>query len=54
VTLNEPGIKTFDIISKDEDWKELRKSYNPQFSRLFSEMLQAYKNGDWDQVTVQI
>jgi hypothetical protein len=39
--------RTFDLITEDHDWQELRQGYNAQFFKLFIQMYDSYKKGDW-------
>jgi hypothetical protein len=37
-TLLKEQKKTFDLITEDHDWQELRQGYNAQFFKLFGQM----------------
>ena len=44
----ESGYKsTYDIWSKDPDFKELRRNYDPMFAKKFGEAYKKYIAGDW-------
>lgn len=39
--------RTWDIYSKDNDFKELRRHYDKYFNRKFNEAYKKYISGDW-------
>ena len=44
----ESGKKTtWDIYSRDKDFKELRKKYDRHFNKKFGEAYKKYISGDW-------
>lgn len=40
-------ITTWDIFSKDRDFKELRRHFDRQFTKRFNEAYNKYIAGDW-------
>ena len=42
------GLSSYRIISEDPDWKEMRDSHNPVFSKLFEQALRKYLAGSWN------
>lgn len=44
----EDGVKTtWDVYSRDKDFKELRRSYDKVFAKKFNEAYKKYIQGDW-------
>ena len=41
------GRSTNEIWSKDNDFKELRRNYDPMFAKKFNEAYTKYIDGDW-------
>lgn len=48
-SLFDPGSrkKTWDVFSKDKDFKELRRHYDKVFTKKFNEAYKKYISGDW-------
>jgi hypothetical protein len=38
---------TYDVWSRDNDFKELRRNYDPAFATKFNDAYKKYIEGDW-------
>jgi hypothetical protein len=45
--LSQGTLSSWDIFAQDQDFKEMRRNYNKQFTKKFSDGYQRYLNGDW-------